>query len=88
MTDCGGLEFNFHFFSRERRRARRSERQFCSTGGSTCYGLSGLVSRVFIQQSPEEMAISQQTLLTKTSELQDRSLAILGLNKEEIDDLG
>ena len=30
----------------------------------------------------------QQTVLTKTSELQDRILAILGLSKEEIEDLG
>jgi hypothetical protein len=30
----------------------------------------------------------QQTVLTKTSELQDRILAILGLSKEKIKDLG
>jgi len=33
-------------------------------------------------------ATRQQTVLTKTSELQDRILAILGLSKEEIEDLG
>ena len=33
-------------------------------------------------------AISQQTVSTKTLELQDRILAILGLNKEEIENLG